>query len=243
MGCDFSLKHYNEIIMLVKEAGYKSGFLKNEIKGKEIIIRHDVDLDLDTALEMAKIESSLGMVGSYYIWINSPFYNIFENRYTKIINEIIALGHEIGLHFDETAYSCESPKEMLFYIEKECKIINEYFNINIESVSFHRPSEMVLNGDLVLGKYINTYSNKHFKQYKYISDSKGLWRDGCICKRFSTLDSEKIQLLTHPIWWKEESMNNQERLKEFLEFKLKKMNNDIEANIKSYNKKDFKIIE
>lgn len=243
MECDFSFKHYNEIIMLIKESGYKSGFLKEEINGKRIIIRHDIDLDLDTALEMAKMESSSKMVGCYFIWINSPFYNIFETRYTKIINEIISLGHEVGLHFDEAAHDCKNINEMLVCIENECKILSEHFNIDIESVSFHRPSEIVLNSDLKLGKYINTYSQKFFKQYKYISDSKGLWKDECICNILSNIDNEKIQFLTHAIWWKEKNLNNQDRLKEFLEYKLKKMNVDISENIKSYNKKEFKITE
>lgn len=243
MGCGFSFQHYNEIMMLIKDSGYRSGFLRDKISGKQIIIRHDVDLDLDTALEMAKIESSMGMIGCYFIWINSPFYNIFEQRYTKIINEIIALGHEIGLHFDETAHYCEKESEMLFCIEKECKILNDHLNIYIESVSFHRPSKIVLNGDLKLGKYINTYSNKNFNEFRYISDSKGLWKEDCICKLLNNIDNEKIQFLTHPIWWKEKSINNQDRLKEFLEFKLEKMNVDISKNIKSYEKKYFKITE
>ncbi|MBB6713481.1 hypothetical protein [Clostridium gasigenes] len=243
MKCDFSFEHYNEIITKIKEAGYKSSFLKEKINGKQIIIRHDVDLDLDAALEMAKIEADMGMIACYFIWINAPFYNIFEQRYTKIINEIISLGHEVGLHFDETCHECKTIDDMLFCIDKECEFLNDHLDIKIESVSFHRPTERILNSDLKLGKYINTYSQKFFKQFKYISDSKGLWKEDCMCKMLDNIENEKIQFLTHPIWWKEKSLNNQDRLKEFLEFKLKKMNDEISENIKSYHKKDFKITE
>lgn len=243
MRCDFSFKHYKEIITKIKESGYKTGFLKETITGKQVIIRHDVDLDLDAALEMAKIEADMGLVACYFIWMNSPFYNIFEQRYTKIISEIIDLGHEVGLHFDETCHQCETIDQMMICIEKECRILNDHLNINIESISFHRPSERILNSDLKLGKYINTYSEKFFKQFEYVSDSKGLWKRECMCKLFKNIENEKIQFLTHPIWWKEKTLNNQDRLKDFLEFKLQKMNNEISQNIGSYEKKDFKITE
>ena len=89
MRCDFSFNHYREILTLVKEKGYQSTFYDEQVEGRQIIIRHDIDLDLDAALEMAKIEAELDMKAVYFIWITSPFYNIFENRYKNIIMKLL----------------------------------------------------------------------------------------------------------------------------------------------------------
>ena len=243
MKCNFSFCHYKEILKLIKEKGYTSTFYDEDFKGKQIIIRHDVDLDLDAALEIAKIESELGMKAVYFIWIGSPFYNIFENRYKNIIKNIRELGHEIGIHYDETSHMCNSKEEILSFIDKESKVIKTYFDIDIKTVSFHRPSRYILDSDINCGNYINTYSKKFFKDFMYLSDSRGQWRNGCLCSLLYKENPEKIQFLTHPIWWKNEALTNQERLREFLQYKLNKMNNDISNNITIYNKKYLKLRE
>lgn len=243
MKCDFSFEHYRNILELIKENGYNSTFYDENVEGKQIIIRHDVDLDLDAALEISKIESELGMKAVYFIWIGSPFYNIFENRYKNIIKEIIDGGHEIGLHYDETSHKCNSKEELIAYIDKESKILKTYFDIDIKTVSFHRPSSYILDSDLNCGKYINTYSNKFFKDFLYLSDSRGQWRNGCICSKLNKDSAEKIQFLTHPIWWKNRTLTNQERLKEFLQYKLNKMSDDISNNITIYDKKNIVLEE
>lgn len=243
MNCNFSFEHYREMLKLIKNKGYKSTFYDEECDGKQVIIRHDVDLDLDAALEISKIESELGMKSVYFIWIGSPFYNIFETRYKKVIEEIIKGGHEIGIHYDETAYVCESKEDLIAYIDRESKIFKTYFDIDIKTVSFHRPSNYILDSDVSCGKYINTYSKRFFKEFFYISDSRGQWKNGCLCSVLSKEDPEKIQLLTHPIWWKEKSLSNQERLTEFLQYKLRKMDADISDNITIYDKKNLMIKE
>ena len=241
--CDFSFEHYREILKYIKENGYRSAFYDEDIDGRQIIIRHDIDLDLDAALELAKIESELGMKAVYFIWIGSPFYNILEKRYKGIIDSILELGHEIGLHYDETAYICDTKDSMLSYIDKECEILKCYFDIDVKTVYFHRPSKFILDSDVNCGKYINTYSKRFFKEYFYISDSRGEWKNGCMCGKLGKDSPEKIQFLTHPIWWKNKSLSNQERLNEFLQYKTNKMSGDIDDNITIYNKKNIKIIE
>lgn len=243
MNCNFSFEHYREILTLIKERGYKSTFYDEDAEGKQIIIRHDVDLDLDSALEISKIEAELGMKAVYFIWIGAPFYNIFENRYKNIIEQIINEGHEIGVHYDETSYECNSKEELISYIDKESKMFKTYFDIDIKTVSFHRPSSYILDSDINCGKYINTYSKRFFKEYFYLSDSRGEWRNGCICKILDKENPEKIQFLTHPIWWKDKTLTNQERLREFLQYKLNKMNKDIVNNISIYDKRNFTLKE
>ena len=70
-------------------------------------IRHDVDLDIRTAVEQAKLENKHGIRTTYYILHTAPYYGEFINkvfyRNESMINvyeEIQDLGHEIALHTD-----------------------------------------------------------------------------------------------------------------------------------------------
>jgi hypothetical protein len=44
-----------------------------------------------------------------------------------------------------------------------------------------------------------SYSNEFTKEMKYLSDSSGIWREGCCCKHLGNHD--RFQILTHPEWW------------------------------------------
>ena len=181
--CPFTFNHYRELMNAIKKSKYVPIFFdESDQFEKEIIIRHDVDQDLENALNFAAIENNYGIKSTYFIWLRSPFYNVFDNSYYEYINKILGLGHQIGLHFDETLYNIKSEEDIKKYVKKEIDVIKVYFDIEVKAVSFHRPSKFILNADLNLGNEIlNTYHSKFFIGYKYISDSRKVWKEGCLC--------------------------------------------------------------
>lgn len=94
---DFTIKKYTELLTVLIEQGYSfqtfSEFLKNP-KNKVIILRHDVDLLPQNSLEFAKIQTEMGIKGTYY------FRAVPESWDEKIIAEIANLGHEVGYHYE-----------------------------------------------------------------------------------------------------------------------------------------------
>jgi hypothetical protein len=80
---------------------------------KTLLVRHDVDHDLERALKMAQVEAELGVHASYYL-LPPGAYESLENYYGKIEGleikvsdrlkevalQIQELGHEVGLHND-----------------------------------------------------------------------------------------------------------------------------------------------
>ena len=92
---------------------------------------------------MAEIEEILDVRATYFIHMQSSFYNIFEPSQYEIIEKILDKGHEIGLHFDhgfhtESRHMTDSDEiEKYAVIEKE--IIEKYFGIKNNTVSFHNP--------------------------------------------------------------------------------------------------------
>ena len=161
MTCNFTLKHYEEICNKIAKSQYKVCFFNSWSSDFKniLILRHDVDQSLEQSIKIATIENNYNIKSTFFLWLRSPFYNIFEKKYSDIIYKISNLGHQIGLHFDENVYTIENEKNINKFIEKEINLVNTYFNINIYAISMHRPSKWLLNNDVKLDKYINTYDN------------------------------------------------------------------------------------
>lgn len=195
MTCDFSYHHYKEILNLVLKQGYIfQGFQSPEsAKGgtPAIYLRHDIDLDIIGAVELAQIEHKLGVISTYFIMIDSPVYNPFEDISRYCIDKIKDFGHHVGFHIDAAEYSDQ-------YIETILETLYAIFGLE-RVVSFHKPTPDIL------GKtppwYISTYEPRFFSDIKYASDSRGQWREGCPCQWLDAKKYPKIQLLTHPIHW------------------------------------------
>ena len=238
ISCNFTLKHYEEICKKIAKSQYKICFFNEYSPDYKdvIILRHDVDLDLEQSMKIANIENKYNIKSTFFLWLRSPFYNIFEKKYTDIIYKIINLGHQIGLHFDESSYRIENEIDLNNYIEKETNILKSFFKMNIHAVSMHRPSKWILDNDIQLKKYINVYSKMYFEEFKYFSDSRRQWKEGCVCKKINTNKYNKLHILIHPFWWTNNSVNLDKRMANFIKEKSSKIDLDLVNNIDIYKK-------
>jgi len=234
--CDFSLRHYQEILDLFKERGYKFCFFSEapDKKTKKVYLRHDIDYSPETALRLAQIEYQKKIHSTYFIRLSAPFYNIFESKNAKIIKKIINLGHQIGLHFEINL----SKKTIEREITNQIKVIQLYFDIE-KIVSFHRPPKYILNQKFK--NFISSYEAKFFKEIKYLSDSCGhesLWKEGCVCQWLKSQSCPRdLQILIHPIWWGRKEKDPNKYLHQYLKGKVKYLDNSLAKNLKIYKKK------
>lgn len=60
--------------------------------------RHDVDVSLEAALEMARWENQREIHATYYLMSTSPFYDSVQAA--VVAEELRGLGHQIGYHWD-----------------------------------------------------------------------------------------------------------------------------------------------
>lgn len=241
--CDFTYTHYERILGLINRTDYKVTFFNEAyLNEKEFILRHDVDVDLEKAYKMALIEKKYNIKATYFILIRSPFYNIFDRYNSELIKGILDLGHQIGLHFDEAFYGPNDVDKVIKYVDSEVQILNDYFHTKIFAVSFHRPSQFILQSDIKLkNDLINTYGRKFFEGFKYISDSRRLWKEGCLCSFFEKTSADyaipdRIQALVHPIWWTDQSLSAQDTIEKILIKKLEYLDSELEKNIQIYNR-------
>ena len=98
---DFSFDFYKRIVDISKSIGSIVSMADYEkLSNKEgifFIWRHDIDVSLDYALKMAKIEQSLDISSTYMFIPDYSLYRIKEIKNQKIIREIEDMGHELSL--------------------------------------------------------------------------------------------------------------------------------------------------
>lgn len=213
---DFTWLEYGRILNCLKEHEYMVCDYKNYSNyPKSVILRHDVDVSLSKAYEMALFEKENNVTSTYFVLITGDMYNAFTRKNIEYIKKIQDLGHGIGLHFDETVYPEDC--DMVGMIEQEIFIMRHMLNVNVDSVSMHIPSQKTLEANYVIegGNIVNSYSDVFFKEFKYVSDSAMRWREDI----YSIIESEKyskIHLLTHPIWYNENNLSMWENISKVL---------------------------
>ncbi len=182
-----------------------------------VILRHDIDTDLQKALAFARIEKEHKISSTYFVLLTSNFYNLFTRENKKIVNEIKNLGHTIGLHFDETAYPSDvgNVEKITLNIKKEIRWLSDLLEDDVRCFSYHRPSKAILDADIKIDGLINSYGNTFFKDFKYLSDSRMNWREPLL----DIIKSEqynRLHILTHPFWYHEAEIPMETILVNFL---------------------------
>lgn len=199
---------YRELLLKLKEDYDFTSFSSVKYSGRDLsgklILRHDIDLSLERAADMSDMESELGISSVYFLFLRSPFYNIFSHAGEQLIKRIIKNNHYIGLHFDYSKYMNITAAEVTHHILQEIKFMEQFFSIKLDSVSFHRPFDIEFFQRLELGLYPHAYESVFLKEFKYISDSRGLWRYGHPLDQEAFKEKKPMQILIHPIWWKKE---------------------------------------
>lgn len=177
-----------------------------------LLWRHDVDFSLQRALALAKIESSLDVVSTYFILLRGEYYNPLENKQAGIIQEIISLGHKIGIHFDLSTYQIGNVCDLTNTLECEKYIFKNVLGSEPVAFSFHNPDSNTqkYKAESYAG-LINCYSNT-FHSIGYGSDSNGYWRHNSLFSLLDDNEIKQIQVLTHPVWWQKSLLEPRDRI-------------------------------
>jgi len=228
--CNFSYKHYFDVLEYAKTKytiGTVKEFRKLKKRKKFIILRHDIDYSLEYALKLAEEEKTHGLKSTYFVMLHNSLYNALSEESISIIKKISCLGHDIGLHYD-TIFLPKSRSDALRTIKKEAAILEDVCGKEIISVAQHNPTiNPKLKYDITIN-FLDARSPEITNICRYLSDSIQNWRDGCMCNHIDKED--KLQILTHPIWWSNQHKPRDHILKEIVE----KENDRIMRIIKSY---------
>ncbi|MCP5464819.1 MAG: hypothetical protein H7A33_07335 [Deltaproteobacteria bacterium] len=199
---EFSLVGFEKLLQNAQSQSYHfvTFSQKDQFKDKKrILLRHDIDNELCQCLPLAQAEAKLGIKATYFIMLRSSAYNLLSLENRQIVLELLKLGHEIALHFQEKIAA--SPDIMLQNIQNEVTVLENEFNTKVSAVSFHQPSPFVLEGHLLIPQLINTYNKEQMAPYHYLSDSNQEWRNNSAQQIIADSSHKDLQILLHPMWW------------------------------------------
>jgi len=164
----------------------------------EVALRHDVDLSLARALEMARLEAEVGIASTYFVLVTAPVYNVCSPESRRTLAEILDLGHEVGLHFNAHGRWDGRPPDAALEarVTEERRILAACVETTAETVAFHRPPDWAL--DAAFEGITHTYQPRYFSEVTYVSDSNQKWREE---PPFPEGFPSAAQILVHPGLW------------------------------------------
>jgi hypothetical protein len=173
------MEHYTELLAAVKAGGYDwAGFDRIPRKG-DVFLRHDVDLSLEAALEMARLEHELGVRATYFLMTESAFYNLDSHIGLYAQRQLRQWGHAVGLHAVHPRAELDSRFDAV--------------------IAWHNPDPEYVNEPIVGA--VNVMEEPYFTKGLYRSDSNQHWREGCPHDELAAGSFEWLQLLVHPEIW------------------------------------------
>ena len=93
-----------EDFFLVIKGQYPITTLRDWDGSNSIILRHDVDLSIESALALAIIEKKHDIYSTFFILTSGITYNPLYSKNQDMLRQICEMGFEIGLHFDPSVY-------------------------------------------------------------------------------------------------------------------------------------------
>jgi len=154
-------------------------------------LRHDVDFDLECALNIAMLETEMGIYSHFFFLSSSPYYSLDSKEVRNRIERISELGHVIGLHYDASKERTES-------FETQKKFLEDSTGIPINIFSQHNPSLNGFDREISPELAVDVMNlNIEFKPI-YMSDSNMRPR-----RNFNLAFQKEanIHLLLHPEYW------------------------------------------
>ena len=196
-GCDFRLDHYRELLEAARAGGYRWAAFDHEPAPGDLFLRHDVDLSLEAALELAQLEHDLDVRATYFLMTESVFYNLESGAGRRAVGELRNLGHAVGLH-------AVHPRAQL----------DERFD---PVLAWHNPDPEYIH-EPVDGA-VNVMHPPWFAHGAYRSDSNAHWREGCPHEELAAGSFDWLQLLVHPEIWVYDGETMRETMLSMLEAK------------------------
>lgn len=196
----FSRDGYRAILTRAMGRGYAVGpfraFVPPAPGRPVLLLRHDLDHDLESALVLAEIEAEEGIAATYFVQVACEFYNLLSPHGRAVIRRLGALGHEIGLHFAAERYAGADADSNL---AADIRLLEDLGGAPVTAAAQHIPVD---SGPVDLSARIrdDAYAPRFTQApMTYLSDSLMAWRAQT---PHDLIDAGRsFQLLTHPECW------------------------------------------
>lgn len=236
---DFTEARYCDLIDLAR-ARLEFRRIGQDLSADRIAVwRHDIDFSPQRALALARIENARGVPAVYYVLLSSLYYNSFEPVITRILREIVALGHDIGLHYDasllpDSAGLAAHEERVAF----EAGVLSGLIGQKVNSFSLHNTT--VTNGPLLTSPthagLINATAPALRDTFEYCSDSNGIWRFRPLHEVILDDNVQRLYALTHPEWWQAAPLSPRQRIQRCIDGRKRSAEHYYDALLSAYKR-------
>jgi hypothetical protein len=194
LSCAFDVAHYRELLAAIRAGGYRYAGFDAPPEPGVVILRHDVDLSLDAALELAEVEAEAGAWSTWFLMTRSVFYNLASSEGDRAIARLRELGHRVAHHA----------------VWPEIDLDERFDPV----VAWHNPDPEYMSAPI--DGATNVMAAPWFDPDHYRSDSNQRWRHGCPHEQLERAELAWLQLLAHPEIWVYEGATMGETMRSFL---------------------------
>ena len=210
---DFTLKTYRCLLSAILEAGYAfytfEDWCDGKVRGRYVILRHDVDLKAENSLATAGIEAEMGIRATYYFRI------VPQSNQPVVIKAIAELGHEIGYHYEDLSLMDGDIEKAITHFTLQLESFRQFYPVR--TICMHgSPTSKWDNRDIwkiidyrnygIVGEpYLDFLTNKSdsIKDKTYFTDTGRMWdgarfnlRDKLMSTEFNILSTNSTGLKT-----------------------------------------------
>jgi len=201
----FSLKNYRRILSRSLEMEFVfqtfSGYLEDP-RQKVILLRHDVDVSLEYALQLAEIEHELGINSTFFVRLHAYFYNLLEEANIRRLRKLAKMGFEVGLHQELYKFT-DNRQAAIKLLTREKILVETLLGKSLWGVASHFPRQntISLTPELMAetGFKYRAGGEIFNKDAIFISDSNKRWKTFSLEEAMER--SDKILANIHPVWW------------------------------------------
>ena len=184
---DFTLKSYQSLIEALQQAGYQflsfEEVMSSPLKGKTVVMRHDVDELAWNALKIAQLEHKLGVKATYYFRV------VKQSNVAEVIREIARMGHEIGYHYEDLVLAEGDKRKAMESFEEHLAYFRQFYPV--KTVSMHGSSSSKFDNRLIwknhqlseFGLIGEPYLSIDFDRVFYMTDTGFAWDGGKFAMR------------------------------------------------------------
>lgn len=222
----FKYTEYKKYINHLKNFGKVVPLCKWDLSSA-IILRHDVDFDVEAAYKLALLEMECEIRSTFFFLTSCQTYNLFSAPNRLKLSKLAEMGFEIGLHFDPTLYGDIGIDQLNEYVEQEADRLSQITGDATNSVSLHNPS---IHGQYPIFKdYNNAYDSQMFSDDRYLSDSRMNFRGKDPYVFIEQAKDYPIQIVLHPLHYSEDGAGYPEIFHKF----VKRMVDDIDLRFRN----------
>jgi hypothetical protein len=227
MPCPLSHQHFAEILDLATSAGYRFATCVQVAAAGSgsaaplLVLRHDVDLLPERAVPVGVAEHERGIPASYFFRVHANEYNALSHQTLAIMRELLAMGHEIGLHAEPLDLAASCGVDPTTGVRAAARVLGDLLGVPIQGVASHNDVTPDNNLDFFraipatdLGLRYEAYDDRAlglFGRSWYVTDGYywhwRTFRDGaltddrsCLCKHVAA-GRAPLYTLIHPHVW------------------------------------------